>query len=118
MEDCVFCKLINGKITVDPVYQDDDVFVIKDIAPKAPVHLLIMPKVHISNLDGVSDENSSLLSKIMFTAKKVANQMGISGKYKVTTNIGEMAGQTVFHMHFHLLGGWEKKDDVVSELKQ
>lgn len=115
---CIFCKIITKEIPVTPVFEDEDLVVIKDKDPKAPVHLLIMPKKHIANLDSVSDEESSLLSKILMRAKSVAKEYNTEGKYKIVTNVGELAGQTVFHMHFHLLGGWTNKDEVQSQLKQ
>lgn len=116
MNDCVFCKIINKEISSTPVFEDEDLIAINDIRPKAPVHVLIMPKKHIINLDDVNEEDSDILTKIMLTAKKIAVEKGIAGQYKVTTNIGEMAGQTVFHMHFHVIGGWKNKENVVSEL--
>ncbi len=118
MNDCVFCKIINKEIPTTPVFEDDDLIVINDRAPKAPVHMLIIPKAHIANLDEVTEESSNILIKILLRAKQIAEENGIKGKYKIVTNVGEMAGQTVFHMHFHLLGGWIKKEDVESELKQ
>lgn len=120
MEDqnCIFCKIINKEIPVTPVFEDEDLVVIKDRDPKAPTHLLIMPKKHIANLDGVSDETSGLLTKILMRAQKLAKENNVSGRYKIVTNVGELAGQTVFHMHFHLLGGWNDKNEVESQLKQ
>lgn len=118
MKECIFCKIINKEIPVTPVYEDDDLMVINDREPKAPVHMLIMPKKHIANLDEVTVENSDILVKILMRAQKIAEEKGIKGKYKIVTNVGEMAGQTVFHMHFHLLGGWESKGQVESQLKQ
>lgn len=114
--NCVFCKIINKEIPVTPVFEDEDIIAINDIRPKAPVHVLVIPKKHITNLDDVEENNAEILSKILLTAKKMAKEKAISGQYKVTTNIGEMAGQTVFHMHFHVIGGWENKEAVVSEL--
>lgn len=116
--NCVFCKIINKEILVTPVFEDSDLIVIKDKDPKAPVHLLIIPKMHIVNLDSVNEENSDILVKILMRAKEVAKEYNTDGKYKIVTNVGELAGQTVFHMHFHLLGGWESKEDVQSQLKQ
>jgi len=117
MDNCIFCKIINKEIPSTPVFEDEDLIVINDISPQAPIHMLLIPKNHIINLDDVKQENSEILSKILIRAKEVAKENNIEGKYKVTTNIGEMAGQTVFHMHFHLLGGWESKEAVVSEFK-
>lgn len=118
LNNCIFCKIINKEIPVTPVYEDEDLILINDREPKAPVHILIMPKKHIANLDGVTVENSDILIKILLRAQQIAQEKGINGKYKIVTNVGEMAGQTVFHMHFHLLGGWESKEQVESQLKQ
>lgn len=116
--DCVFCKIINKEILVTPVFEDGDLIAIKDKDPKAPVHLLIMPKKHIVNLDSVTVETSGLLTKILMRAQELAKENNISGRYKIVTNVGEMAGQTVMHMHFHMLGGWSSKDEVTTQLKQ
>ena|SRR3989344_1606898 len=118
MKECTFCRIINGDIPVTPVFEGGGLVVIKDKDPKAPIHLLIMPTRHIANLDEATDEESKLLSDILLKVKDLAREFNISGNYKVVTNVGEMAGQTVFHMHFHLLGGWEKREDVESQLKQ
>ena len=117
-ENCVFCKIADHEIPTTPVYEDEDLIAINDRDPKAPFHVLIMPKVHIANLDSLTEENLPLIAKIFVTARNIAKEKGISGRYKVVTNVGELAGQTVFHMHFHMLGGWTKKEDVVSQLKQ
>lgn len=117
MKECVFCKIINHEVPVSLVYEGNGLVVIKDINPKAPVHLLIMPITHISNLDGMDEDNANVLSNIMLKAKDLAKEYNISGNYRVVTNVGEMAGQTVMHMHFHLLGGWKNKEDVELELK-
>ncbi len=118
MNDCIFCKIINKEIPADFVYEDDNVFCFNDIKPKAPVHILILPKKHLINLDSAEQSDSELISTLLLTAKKIASEKGINGAYKLTTNIGEKAGQTVFHMHFHLLGGWNSKEEVESQLKQ
>jgi histidine triad (HIT) family protein len=117
-ESCVFCKIINKEIPVTSVFEDEDLIVIKDRDPKAPVHLLIIPKKHVANLDEITHETSGILVKILLRAKQLAEENNTSGKYKIVTNVGELAGQTVFHMHFHLLGGWESKEQVESQLKQ
>lgn len=118
VENCIFCKIVEGSLPSAKVFEDDDVIAFKDISPKAPVHLIIAPKVHLPNLDAVTDENVGILGKILLTAKNLASENSINGKYKVVTNVGELAGQTVLHMHFHLLGGWNSKEDVISELRQ
>lgn len=118
MKECVFCNIINGDIPVPPVFRGDGLFVIKDKDPKAPIHLLIMPERHIANLDEMTEDESKILSKILMKAKDLAKEFGITSRYKVVTNVGEMAGQTVMHMHFHMLGGWNSKDEVTTQLKQ
>lgn len=118
MKECIFCKIINKETPSTPVFEDDDLIVINDRAPKAPIHMLIMPKKHLANLDEVTPENSDILVKILMRAKRLAEENNISGRYKIVTNVGEVAGQTVMHMHFHMLGGWNSKDEVTTQLKQ
>jgi histidine triad (HIT) family protein len=117
-EDCVFCKIINKEIPSMPVFEDEDLIVINDREPKAPVHMLIMPKKHIANLDELTEESSAIVSKIAMIAQRLAKEKDIVGRYKIVTNVGETAGQTVMHMHFHMLGGWNSKDEVTTQLKQ
>ncbi len=106
MEDCIFCKIIAGEIPSDKVYEDDFVYAFSDINPVAPVHVLIIPKTHISLLSEITEENSAVISKIYEAAAKIAENLGIAQDgYRVVTNCGERAGQTVFHIHFHLLAG-------------
>ena len=104
--DCIFCKIINKEIPSTIVYEDDDVFAFKDINPMAPVHVLIIPKKHISGLSEMTEEDAAVVGKIQFIAKKIAAEMGIEYTgYRVVSNCGEDAGQTVKHLHYHLLGG-------------
>lgn len=106
MPDCIFCKIISGEIPGDRVYEDDKVIAINDINPQAPVHILIMPKEHIPSLMEVGEEKAELLSHILKVAAKLASQKGIdSSGFRVVNNCGEEGGQTVGHIHFHLLGG-------------
>ncbi|MBA1337157.1 MAG: Bis(5'-nucleosyl)-tetraphosphatase (asymmetrical) [Firmicutes bacterium] len=106
MSDCIFCKIIDGEIPGDMVYQDDRVVAINDIDPKAPVHILIMPKKHIPSLLEVEQEEQNILSHIMMVAARLAREKGISEKgFRVVNNCGEEGGQSVGHIHFHLLGG-------------
>lgn len=111
MDNCLFCKIIAGEIPSSKVYEDETVYAFKDINPIAPVHILIIPKQHISKLEDVTAENSAVISHIFEVAAKIAKDMGLSGGYRVVSNCGEDAGQTVFHIHFHLLAGrklgWE-----------
>ncbi len=106
MEDCVFCKIANKKINSDIVYEDDDVIAFKDINPAAPIHILIIPKKHIASIMSLNDENIDVVSKIYGVAKKLAAENNIDKKgFRIVANCGEDGGQTVEHMHFHLLGG-------------
>ena len=111
--DCLFCKIINGEIPSKKVYEDDSVYAFYDIAPMAPVHVLIVPKTHIASVNEVTAENSAVISNIYEVAAKLAKELGIADEgYRVVTNCGANAGQTVFHLHFHLLGGTKLKVEM------
>ena len=106
--DCLFCKIINGEIPSEKVYEDDYVYAFNDISPTAPVHVLIVPKKHISTLNDIEENDAELIGRIYLAAKKIAKEKGIAEDgYRVVTNCNKMAGQTVFHIHFHLIGGRE-----------
>lgn len=106
MEDCLFCKIINGDIPSECVYQDDFVYAFKDIDPVAPVHILIVPKEHIASANEITAENSAVVSKIFEAAAIIAKENGLDANgYRIVNNCGELAGQTVMHLHFHLIGG-------------
>ncbi len=106
--DCLFCKIINGEIPSQKVYEDEFVYAFNDISPTAPVHVLIVPKKHISTINDIEDEDCALIGKIYMAAKKIAGELGIAEDgYRVVTNCNKMAGQTVFHIHYHLIGGRE-----------
>ncbi len=106
MTDCLFCKIIAGEIPSGKVYEDEYVYAFNDISPEAPVHVLIVPKEHIPSANDITDENAVLVSKIFLAAKKIAKEMGIDeGGYRIVNNCGDDGGQTVKHLHFHLLGG-------------
>ena len=113
MSDCLFCKIIKGEIPSTKVYEDELVYAFKDINPIAPVHVLVIPKQHISMLWDVNEENSAVISHIYEVAGKIAKELGLENGFRVATNCGEDAGQTVFHIHFHLIGGrklgWEEQ---------
>lgn len=104
MTDCLFCKIVNGEIPCDKVYEDEQILAFRDIAPKAETHILIIPKQHIVNLMEASDEQMALLAQILLTIRTIAQQENLEG-YRVITNNGEKGGQEVFHMHWHLLAG-------------
>ena len=106
MEDCLFCKIIKGDIPSSLVYQDDMVYAFRDINPRAPVHVLIIPKKHISTLNDMQDEDETLMGHIMLTAKKIAEMEGIAESgYRTIFNCGKNGRQMVMHIHCHVLGG-------------
>lgn len=108
MEDCIFCKIISGEIPSTKVYEDDDFFAFKDIAPVAPVHVLVIPKKHIESIATLTEEDAAIAGKMLYAVQKVADLMGLSKDgFRVVFNTGEKAGQTVHHMHAHILGGRE-----------
>jgi histidine triad (HIT) family protein len=105
-EDCIFCKIIKKQIPCEIVYEDDKVMGFKDISPQAPVHIVIIPKEHFDNLNCIKEDQAEILGHIFVVAKKIAQIMDIEQSgYRVVTNCGEQGGQTVEHIHFHLLGG-------------
>ena len=105
-EDCLFCKIAEGQIKSDVVYEDDDILAFKDINPKAPVHILFIPKKHIPTLNDASESDASLIGKIILKATDVAKEQGVADEgYRVVLNCNKNAGQEVFHVHIHLLGG-------------
>lgn len=106
MTDCLFCKMCNGEIEPDVVYQDDDVLAFRDVNPQAPTHVLIIPKTHISTINDLTPEHEALIGKLYLAAKQVASDEGLAERgYRVVMNCNAEAGQSVFHIHLHLLGG-------------
>ena len=105
MNDCLFCKIIKGEIPSSEVYEDDMVYAFNDIAPAAPVHVLIIPKEHITSAADINADNSKVVAHIFEVAAKIAAEKGLSDGFRVVTNCGDSAGQTVKHLHFHLLAG-------------
>ena len=106
MTDCLFCKMASGDIKPDIVFENDDVLAFRDINPQAPTHVLIIPKKHIASINDIQAEEEVLVGKLYTTAQTIAKQEGFAeGGYRVVMNCGEDAGQTVFHIHLHLLGG-------------
>ena len=103
--DCLFCKIINGDIPSTKVYEDDQILAFRDIAPQAPTHILVIPKAHIPSVDGITEENSAVVSHIFSVIPKIAAAENLTGGYRVVSNCGPDAGQTVFHLHFHILDG-------------
>lgn len=105
MNDCIFCKIIKGEIPSKKIFEDESVFVFEDIEPTAPIHYLVIPKEHISKLDDINEENSAVIAHIYEVIAKLAKQLDLKDGYRVVTNCGEQAGQSVFHIHFHMLAG-------------
>lgn len=102
--DCIFCKVAAGEIPADVVSSDDDVLVIRDIDPKAPTHLLALPRRHVESIDDAADDGA-LVAQVLRAARDAARSEGLGGGYRLVTNVGEDGGQTVAHLHVHVLGG-------------
>jgi len=106
MTDCIFCKIISGDIPGDIIYQDDDVLAFRDLNPQAPTHFLVIPKKHIFTINDLQSEDAELVGKLYLAAKQVAKDEGIAESgYRAVMNCNAGAGQTVFHIHLHVLGG-------------
>lgn len=103
--DCIFCKIIAGEIPSTKIYEDESVYVFADIAPIAPIHYLLIPKQHISGASEITAENSAVVAHIFEVAAKIAKEKNITDGFRIITNCGDNAGQTVKHLHFHLLAG-------------
>ena len=103
--NCLFCKIIAGDIPSTKVYEDETVYAFRDIAPQAPTHILVVPKDHIADCNGISAENSAVVAHIFAMIPRIAEAEGLAGGYRVVSNCGADAGQTVPHLHFHILGG-------------
>lgn len=105
--ECIFCKITKKEVPTEIIFEDGDMVVFKDIHPKAPVHLLVVPKVHIQSIAHLEASHSDTIAKLIYTAKNVAARLGLGG-YKLVFNVGREGGQVVDHLHLHLLGGWNK----------
>lgn len=104
--NCIFCKIINGEIQSKKIYEDEKVYAFYDINPEAPVHFLVIPKEHIISANEISEINSNIISHIFLVINKLVRELGINKDgYRIVNNCGELGGQTVDHMHFHVLGG-------------
>lgn len=103
--DCLFCKIVNGEIPSQRVYEDEDVIAFRDINPQAPVHVLVIPRTHIASVDEICEENAAIATAVVRAIPRVAAAEGLKNGYRVITNCGEDGCQSVRHMHFHVLGG-------------
>ncbi len=110
-ENCIFCKIINKEIPAEILFEDENLIVLQDIKPSAPIHHLIIPKEHIRSIMDLEEKDREVISKLIFTAKADAEKMRLEG-YKLTFNVGREGGQVIDHLHLHLLGGWKNKEDV------
>ena len=105
MENCLFCKIINGEIPSSKVYEDEKCYAFKDINPQAPVHILVVPKAHIASVDEIVASNSEYVARIFEVIPEIAKAAGLTNGYRVVSNCGDDACQTVKHLHFHIIGG-------------
>lgn len=105
MDNCLFCKIIKGEIPSTKVFEDDRILAFRDINPQAPVHILVIPKEHISGVDELNESNAAVVSHIFAKIAEIAKNEGLTNGYRVVSNVGEDGGQTVRHLHFHILGG-------------
>lgn len=105
MSDCIFCKIANKEIQSNIIYENEDIIAFEDLNPQAPVHILIIPKKHIESVDDINDENKDIIGEIFLAANNIAREKDLSNGYRIVNNCKEDGGQTVDHIHFHLLGG-------------
>ena len=113
MEDCLFCKIVKGEVPSTKVYEDDEILAFKDVNPMAPVHILVVPKKHYNDITEITEENADIIKKIILAINKIAKEQGIVDKgYRIINNCKEEAGQTVKHLHFHLIGGKKLGDKM------
>lgn len=105
--DCIFCKIANGEIPSKKAYEDEKVLAFYDLEPQAPVHILIIPKEHISSCAEITEDNSAVIAHIFEVAAKLGKELGLDNGYRIVNNCGKDGGQTVHHLHFHFMGGRE-----------
>lgn len=103
--NCLFCKVVAGEIPSDRVFETDEVLAFRDIHPQAPTHVLVVPRRHVPDVDTLTDDDEGLLSSLFAAVRRIAEQEGLARGYRVVTNVGAESGQSVFHLHLHLLGG-------------
>ena len=110
MSDCLFCKIIAGEIPSAKVYEDENLYAFKDINPQAPVHILVVPKAHIASADEINAQNSAVVARIFEKIPEIAREAGLTNGYRIISNCGDDACQSVKHLHFHILGGAQLAD--------
>ena len=112
MTDCLFCKIIAGEIPGNAVFENDKVYAFRDINPQAPTHILVVPKEHVSSAAELTGDNAHLAAECLAAAAVIARQEGLAGGFRIVSNCGDDAGQTVKHLHFHILGGRRLQDQM------
>jgi histidine triad (HIT) family protein len=110
MGDCLFCKISSGEKSSEIEYEDAEIKAFKDIRPSAPVHILVIPKEHVESIAHLEENHSAMIAKLIYRAKQIAAEKGLAG-YKLVFNVGREGGQVIDHLHLHLLGGWERRDN-------
>ncbi|HEY0664756.1 MAG TPA: histidine triad nucleotide-binding protein [Gallionella sp.] len=105
MSDCLFCKIVRGEIPCNRVYEDDEVLVFHDINPVAPVHFMIVPKLHLASLADADESHAALLGKLLLLAPRLAKEQGLNNGFRTVINTGKGGGQEIFHLHIHVIGG-------------
>ena len=115
MTDCIFCKIGAGALPSDTVYEDGEIKVFKDLHPKAPVHLLVIPKEHVESVAHLANDHAPLVGRLVLAAKAVAKDMGLTG-FKLVCNVGRDGGQVIDHLHIHLLAGWKVAEERTSNV--
>ena len=110
--NCLFCKIVSGDIPSNKVYEDDTILAFCDINPQAPVHVLVIPKVHIASVDEVNADNSAIVAHLFEKLPMIAKKAGVTNGYRIISNCGEHAVQTVKHLHFHILGGKQLSEQM------
>lgn len=113
MDDCIFCKIVRGEIPGKKVYEDDDVFAFHDIHPAAPVHFMLIPKLHIRSLTEVEEKHRSLLGLMMVLVPRLARDQGCTDGFRTIINTGRVGGQEVHHLHIHVIGGQERLPGMI-----
>ena len=113
MENCLFCKIAAGEIPSTKVYENEDVYAFRDIAPQAPTHILVIPRQHIASAGEITAENSAVVAKCFEAIAHIAREEGLNGGFRVISNCGDDAGQTVHHLHFHILAGKKMGEKMV-----
>lgn len=111
--DCIFCEIIKGNIPLTKVYEDEYVTAFNDLNPQMPVHVLIVSKKHIASANDIAEEDAELVGRVFVAAGKIAEKLGLDNGYRIINNCGEDAGQTVKHLHFHLLGGKTMGEKII-----